>query len=336
VNLEPDRPVPGRSADETVLHSRVPPAGAGLRLVDWLERRFRYLDRDGWQREIAAGRVQLDGRAAEPGRLLRTGDLVAYRPPHEEPRADTAIEILHDDADIAVVFKPAHLVAHADGAFVRNTFFRVLERHYRERGERPRLQLAHRLDRETSGLLVVAKNPAASRALQRQFEAGTVHKEYLAVVHGVVGPDQLDLDGAIGRDAQSAVSIRRAVVARDAAGARPARTLVRVERRFAAHTLVRALPETGRTHQIRVHLAHAGHPVVGDKLYGRTDDEYLEYVRFVKAGGDPAWDGRLPSGRQLLHAGVLAFAHPTSGAALRLAAPQPPDMAAFVAALPPG
>ncbi len=299
--------------DETILRSRVPPAAAGTMLVDWLAARFRYLDGDGWREQIAAGRLQRNGRPATATDRLHTGDLIAFRPEHKEPRADLRIDVLADEAAFAVVFKPAHLVAHADGAFVQNTFFRVLERRYKDRGEPVQLALAHRLDRETSGLMVVSKDPATSRALQRQFTAGTVQKEYLAIVHGIVAADRLELEGAIGRDPHSEISIRRAVVMADQEDARAAHTTIEVLERLPTCTLVRATPHTGRTHQIRVHLTHAGHPLIGDKLYGRTDAEYLDYVRFVKAGGDPAWDGRLAAGRQLLHAAAIAFEHPHQG-----------------------
>lgn len=320
------------SGESTVLRSRVPPAAAGQRLVDWLAGRFRYLDEAGWRAEIAAGRVQRNDRPTRPEDLLRPGDSVAYRPVHQEPRANTAIAIVHDDPDFVVVDKPAHLVAHADGAFVQNTFFRVLERHFRDRGEHHKLALAHRLDRETSGLMVVTKCADASRALQQQFGNGAVGKEYLAIVHGEPQADEFDCDGWIGRDPNSEISIRRAVVEAGSAGAQPAHTRFRVERRLPGFALVRALPETGRTHQIRVHLTHLSLPLVGDKLYGRTDAEYLDYVRFVKAGGEPWWDGRLLAGRQLLHAEALAFAHPRTGAPLQFRAPLPEDFRAFLAA----
>ncbi|MEQ1634693.1 MAG: RluA family pseudouridine synthase, partial [Planctomycetota bacterium] len=302
--------------DETVLRSRVPPTADGQGVALWLSTRFRYLDEASWRLEIDAGRVQHNGKIARADDRLRRGDEIAYRPVHQEPRADTRIEILHDDDAFAVVFKPAHLVAHADGAFVQNTFFRVLERHYRDRGQKPTLALAHRLDRETSGLMVVTKSAVASRALQQQFTAGTVAKEYVAIVHGVVTADEFAVDGAIGRDPRSEITIRRAVVEVGTSGAQPARTTFRVERRLHAHTLLRAFPETGRTHQIRVHLTHLGHPLVGDKLYGRSDADYLDYVRFVKAGGEPWWDGRLEAGRQLLHAASLRFLHPITNAPL--------------------
>ena len=317
--------------NETVLRSRVPETGAGQKLAVWLAGRFRYLDEAQWRAEIDAGRVTHNGKPARAEDRLRRGDEVAYRPVHEEPRANTAIEILHDDPEFAVVFKPAHLVAHADGAFVQNTFFRALECRYRERGEKPPLALAHRLDRETSGLMVVTKSAAASRALQQQFAAGTVEKEYLAIVHGAVREEHFAVDGWIGRDANSEITIRRAVVADGSHGAQPARTTFRVEERIGDFTLVRAFPETGRTHQIRVHLAHVGHALVGDKLYGRTDADYLDYVRFVKQGGDPWWDGRLPAGRQMLHAAVLRFAHPGTGAPLAFHSAMPDDMTQFAA-----
>jgi len=316
---------------ETVLRSRVPPAAAGTTLVEWLAARFRYHDAAAWRQQIEAGRVQRNGRVAAADERLRIGDQIAYRPPHQEPRADTAIELLHDEPAFAVVLKPAHLVAHADGAFVQNTFFRVLERRYEALGERPRLALAHRLDRETSGLLVVAKTTAASRNLQQQFTGGAVHKEYLAVVHGVVGQDQQRIDQPIGRDPHSEIAIRRAVVAAGAEGVQAACTEITVLERGTAHTLLRAVPMTGRTHQIRVHLTSIGHPLVGDKLYGRSDADYLRFVQHVKAGGDPSWPGELPTGRHLLHAGVLAFAHPETGAPLRFAVDPPADFAAFVA-----
>ena len=320
---------------ETVLQSRVPAAAAGLTLGEYLAARFRYLDLDAWRAQVAAGRVRCNGGAARVEDRLAAGDLVAYRPAHAEPRADTAIELLHDEPDFVVVFKPAHLVAHADGAFVQNTFFRVLERHFAARGERPRLALAHRLDRETSGVLVVAKTRAAGRNLQQQFAAGGVRKEYDAVVHGVIGRQSLVVDAAIGRDPDSEIAIRRTVLPAGAPGARAACTTLRVERRYAAHTLVRALPASGRTHQIRVHLEHLGHPLVGDKLYGRSDADYLAWVRHVKAGGDPAWPGRLPAGRQLLHAAMLELDHPRTGARLCFRAPMPRDISDFLASLAP-
>ena len=309
----------------TALRCRVPAAAEGCLLAAWLAARFRYHDRDTWCAEIAARRVLRNGAGAEAGDRLAAGDQIAYLPPPAPARDGPPVAIVHDDPDFVVVDKPAGLVAHASGAFLQNTFVPELERRLGTR-----LLLVHRLDRETSGLLLLAKNAAANAALQAQFEAGTVHKHYLAVVHGVVRDDRYTIDAPIGPSEHSAIGVRRAVGEIGAARMRTAQTDVEVRERFALHTLLRLVPRTGRTHQLRVHLEHAGHPLVGDKLYGRSDAEYLDYVRHVKAGGDPAWDKRLGAGRQLLHATALHFAHPRHAGDLELAAAMPADMARFL------
>jgi 23S rRNA pseudouridine1911/1915/1917 synthase len=312
---------------ENVLSSRVPVAGIGVPLATWLAVRFRYLDETAWRIEIAAGRVRRNGIVACAEQVLALGDEVAYRPPAAAPRATPPVLIVHDDPDFVVVDKPAHLVAHAEGAFAQNTFLAALAR---DCGEDVRLTLVHRLDRETSGLLLLAKNADANTRLQQQFANGTVHKHYVAVVHGRLATSHFTIDAAIGPAANSIVTARRGVREPGTPKTRAARTDVFVLEQFAQHALLRLVPHTGRTHQLRVHLEHAGHPLVGDKMYGRTDAEYLEYVRHLKADGDPAWDNRLGAGRQLLHAASLDFAHPHTGTAIRLNAPMPADLQSFV------
>lgn len=308
-----------------VLAATVPTPAAGQTLVAWLAGRFSYFDAEGWRTAIAAGQVQCNGTAVPADTVLRAGDRVAFTPAAAPPAAASAqVAVLCDDADFVVVDKPPHLVAHHGGAFPQHTFVGALA----ARLGVAQLHFVHRLDRETSGLLLLAKSASATAVLQAQFQAGTVRKSYRAIVHGVLASEHGTLDAPIGRDDRSAVRVRRAVVPNGA----PARTQFRVCERLPHHTVLELQPQTGRTHQLRVHLEHLGHPLVGDKLYGRTDAEYQAWVQHLKLGGDRALGGRLGADRQLLHAETLAFGHPRTGAAVVCRAPAPADFAAFVAA----
>ncbi|MCA8950583.1 MAG: RluA family pseudouridine synthase, partial [Planctomycetes bacterium] len=256
---------------------------------------------------------------------LRAGAALCYRKQHREPPIDRDVRVLHRDPALLVVEKPAHLPVHGDGAFVRHTLIHLL-RH--ELGH-PEARIVHRLDRETSGLLVVARTDAARAALERQFVAGSVGKSYLAVVHGAVERDFV-CDAPIGRATTSSITLRRAAAA-NARDPKPASTRFTVLERGRDRTLLGCEPATGRTHQIRVHLEHVGHPLLGDKLYGRTDAEYLAFVARVKAGGDPR---EVPPGeppRQLLHAAALAFRHPDDERALRFESAAPAEFGAWLA-----
>jgi RluA family pseudouridine synthase len=295
------------AADELELRSRVPPHAAGARLLDYLLQRFPYHDRDAWRREIDAGRLRLGNRVLTAEARLPAGGQLVYRRVHREPPVDDRIEVLHADGAIVVVRKPAHLPMHADGPFVRHTLIHLV----RTRLQAPQLQLVHRLDRETSGVCVLAHSAAVRERLRRQFAAGTVHKAYLAVVRGAAADDFV-CDLPIGRAAGSAVALRRAAGA-GAVDAKPARTTVTVLRRGPARALVRCVPQTGRTHQVRVHLEAMALPVLGDKLYGRPDADYLRFVARVKAGQPATATDPDEPDRQLLHAEELTFDHPATG-----------------------
>ncbi len=305
------------AGEPLVLRSRLPAEAAGSLLADWLATRFRYLDRAQWQQELAAGQVHLDGRVARGCELLRAGQELAWHKVHREPFAELTVPVLHEDADLLVVDKPAHLPMHADGPFVQNTLVQVL----RQRLQVPTLDLVHRLDRETSGVLVLAKSARATKSLLAQFAAHSVQKNYLAVVRGLVAADGA-IDAAIGHSSTSSIALRRAVgpTARDA---KSAHTQFTVVQRGPSATLLRCVPRTGRTHQIRVHLESVDHPILGDKLYGVPDADYLAFVHAVKEHGDAR---RVPADRphrQLLHAESLAFLHPATGAAVAFTVPAP-------------
>ncbi|MBL8898149.1 MAG: RluA family pseudouridine synthase [Planctomycetes bacterium] len=312
-----------------MLSSRVPPAFAGRSLLEYLAQRFRYHDEAAWRGFIETRRVTVDGRAARPSQLVARGALVSFEPPAAEPEIPRELPLVHEDASFLVVEKPAGLVCHADGAFQQNTFLRELERQLSAREQSyVLLRLAHRLDRETSGLLVVARDAETARSFERQFTGGLVEKRYLAVVRGAPTQDRFEVDLPIGFSTRSEIAIRR-TASHEARDARDSRTSFEVLERRGDRSLVRCTPHTGRTHQIRVHLEAAGHPVVGDKLYGVPDERYLAWVHAVKA--EAPFDAVTVFGaeHQLLHAAEIAFEHPRSGEALRFVARWPERFAPF-------
>ncbi|HOT45595.1 MAG TPA: RluA family pseudouridine synthase [Spirochaetota bacterium] len=315
--------------EKTTLSSRITSNDDGISLVDFLCSRFKYHDRDRWTGIILEGSVTVNGAAAKPERVLKKNDVVSYAVELREPPVDTGITILHEEDSFLVAGKPGNLPSHADGNFIKNTFIYILRRRMGDAGHNGPVKLVHRLDRETSGIMVVGKTDSAHRVLVKQFEEGTVEKEYRAVVRGTVADDAFEVGGAIGPDGGSAVSIRRKVVPEGTPGSRPAFTRFEVIERYAGATLLRCLPATGRTNQIRVHLDHAGHPLAGDKLYGRSDEQFLEFVRRARRGiFEPLpW---MEAPRHLLHAYRLGFRHPVTGERVSFECPMPDDMKLFI------
>ena len=315
-----------------MLRSRVEAEAAPTTLLQWLVQRFRYLDANGWRAAIAAGQLQRNGQPTHADELVHGGDEIAFTPIAAPAGLTVEVPVLHADDDLVVVDKPPHLVVQTAGAFVHNTFVAALSARFPRTDGAAWLEPAHRLDRETSGVLVLVRHRDAARALQAQFERGEVHKRYLAVVHGNVATGHLIVDAPIRGPERGAAVPRSLVVTTVGNGSRRARTEARVEQQLRGFTVLQVTPHTGRRHQIRAHLAHAGHPLVGDKLYGQSDARYLAYVQHLKADGDPRWPGELPTARQLLHAEFLQLRHPRTGSELQLVAPRPHDLCAFVAA----
>ncbi|MGH7739364.1 MAG: RluA family pseudouridine synthase [bacterium] len=314
--------------EKTNLQSKIHSASAGHLLLDYVSQRFRYQTRDHWQEMIEEGYLTLNGKKANPETILRSGDLVSYQTVLNEPEVDKNIQIIHDEKSFLIADKPGWLPSHSDGNFIKNTFIYLIREKLKAQGWGGQAHLVHRLDRETSGLMVVAKSREAARSLARQFETGQVKKTYSAIVQGVVTHDFFEVDGSIGPDPQSQISVRRALQPEGEPGGQRAFTQFEVLRRMAGSTLVLCKPQTGRTGQIRVHLASQGHPLVHDKLYGRTDEEFLEFVRQSKAGWSDENGGRPP--RHFLHAGRLELLHPLTGQALEFESNWPDDMRAFL------
>lgn len=283
----------------------------GTRLDKVLVRLAGEFSRSWLQHLVAQGHVAVDGAAARTAsRRMRVGEKVQVRlEPTPQSAAfvaqPMALSIVHEDADLLVVDKPAGLVVHPAAGNWSGTLLNGLLAHHAGAARLPRAGIVHRLDKDTSGLMVVAKTPEAAFALSQAIAARTVRREYLALVHGRMAKEQ-QIDAPIGRDPVSRV--RMAVVP----GGREARTDVTVQ----AHadvdgtsiSAVHCRLHTGRTHQIRVHLSASGHPLVADSLYG----------------GAPA----LGMKRQALHAARLGLQHPRSGDSMHFEAPLPVDMAA--------
>ena len=282
-------------------------------------------------RFVAAGLVTLDRQLADPDQRVFAGQELRFTLPEPPDRGVDVDDppplpvVLHRDAWLLVLNKPAGLVVHPTGGTTTGTLIEAVQADLDSRTRLPgllRAGIVHRLDAQTSGAIAVACEPAAHRGLVEEFEASRVSKSYLAIVEGVVPRDRLTIKSPIGR-ARSGSRVLMSTRG-DAADRKPAVTHAAVLRRFASHTLVRCVPRTGRNHQIRVHLASAGHPLVGD-------DFYRAGGRFWPEGGRP--DTGLPIDRHALHAERLAFAHPVGGAWLDVTAPPPADFTATLAVL---
>jgi len=321
------------------LSYRVAEGEQGLRLDQFLARRLAWRSRTSVGRLVDDGLVELAGRSARANRRLALGEVVTVqlpRPVRDEalvPRGGTlgALPRLYEDECLLAIDKPPNVPVHPAGRLLHHTVITALHREYRDFADPSRdviPKLCHRLDLETSGVLLVAKTQEALVFVQSQFERRTVKKEYLVLVHGRVAGDEGLVDLPLG-PAIGGVHTQRAV--RHDVG-QPSRTRWRVERRWREHTLLHIDLLTGRHHQIRVHMAALGHPVVGDKLYGEDEGLFLRHADKALTVEDHA---ALQLPRQALHSHALEFVHPGKGR-MRIASPWPEDLAAFCEGLAEG
>ncbi|WP_417071239.1 23S rRNA pseudouridine(1911/1915/1917) synthase RluD [Niveibacterium terrae] len=294
-------------------YRQVPLEHGGLRLDQSLAQLFPEHSRNRLQTWIREGRVSVDEKLVDdPKRKLHGGEklaveLVEAPSDRAEEAEDIPLTILYEDMDIIVIDKPAGLVVHPGSGNWSGTLLNALLHHCPSSAALPRAGIVHRLDKDTSGLLVVAKNEVAQTDLVRQLQARTVKRQYYALARGSLRQGML-VDAPIGRHPTQ--RIKMAVHS----GGREARTQVRVCERFERCTLVECSLETGRTHQIRVHMAHLGHPLVGDAVYGGNR-------------GEPVFH------RQALHAWRLGLIHPRTGEAMHWESALPEDFAALLAGL---
>jgi 23S rRNA pseudouridine1911/1915/1917 synthase len=292
------------------------PGDAGKRLDQLLHERLPQYSRSRLQEWVRAGRVQVDGRGRRPSYPLRAGETVDVEPAELAPLRATPEEIpltvLYEDDDLVAIDKPAGMVVHAGAGVHSGTLVNALLHRFgalSRVGGDLRPGIVHRLDRFTSGVLLVAKHDAAHRQLAAQFSSRLVEKVYLALVHGAIRGDSGRIERPIARD-----PVRRTRMTARLTSGRAAWSEWQALRRLDGFTLVSVRIGTGRTHQIRVHLSSIGHPVVGDTLYGAP----------ARVEGKP------PLGRYFLHSHRIRFRLPSSGEEMVVVSPLPRELEAWM------
>jgi 23S rRNA pseudouridine1911/1915/1917 synthase len=287
---------------------------AGKRLDHFLQEQMPQFSRSRLQNWIKEGRALVDGAEAKPSHMLHGGERVEISPadpaPLQAAPEDLPLEILYEDASVIAINKPAGLVVHAGAGARSGTLVNRLVHHFSalsQLGGDLRPGIVHRLDKDTSGVLLVARNDAAHRALAAQFAGRTVEKTYLALVHGQVRHEQGRVTAPIARD-----PVRRIRMTTKLGTGRSALTEYRVLKRFEKFTYLEVRIGTGRTHQIRVHLASLGHPVAGDRVYGAPEAE-----------------------RMFLHAWRIAFVSPANSQLVTVEAPSPRELTQWLLSLRP-
>lgn len=295
------------------------PGEEGPRLDVFLAARLSF-SRARIQQGIQAGEVLVNGRTVRPSYKLRKGDLVETELTEvlvpSLVAEDIPLSVLFEDHDLTVINKPPGMVVHPAGDITGGTLANALAHRF---GAEP--GLVHRLDRDTSGLMVVARTEAAKEALTAQFRSREVTKHYVALVYGRLAAPRGTIAVPLNRDRKN----RLKMVPCAAGEGREALTLYEVREQWAEFALLDVEIKTGRTHQIRVHCAHLGHPVVADEMYGKGRSDQIQDPRSRAAVQE--------LGRQFLHAARLSFVHPRTGVRLEFEAPLPPDLSAMVATL---
>lgn len=302
-----------------IITSRISPLQRREPLDRYLANRFTYLTQDQWKQEVIDGRISLDGAiATNPSTALSGGEMLSWDGSRIiEPDVDRGITILYEDEWFVAVNKTGNLPVHPSGPYFNNTLVALLEERYGQK-----VYPAHRIDRETSGIILLAFNGKSAHDLSESLAKGS--KEYLALVHGCFPDQETIVDLPLGRDAESAVNKRRKAWP---GGTQKALTRFRKILTAREFSLVRCFPETGRLHQIRAHLKSAGFPIVGDKLYGREENAFLEFIRNGFTGG---LEERLLLPRSALHAARLVILHPHTQEKIIIRAPLPEMFVDFI------
>lgn len=325
--------MPDDLSREPVLHT-VEARAHGWRLDHYLARLYSNYSRAILQRAIAEGGVLLNGLPVKPSRRLHVNDRLSIRLPDQPDYTvapeDLPVDVLYEDEQLIVVNKPAGMIVHPGRGNTRGTLAAALQFHFDRLSDtagRHRPGVVHRLDRDTSGVLVVAKDNQVHHRLSRQFEQRSVTKEYRAIVRGTV---ELDSDWIETHLRVNPVHREKMMVCPAEGNSRPAATFYEVEERYRGFTHVRLFPKTGRTHQLRVHMTHIGHPIVADRQYGGGDR--LRRSELAPDATNSGADDTLIT-RQALHAHRLAFRHPATNEPVDYTAQLPQDFTQTLDAL---
>jgi 23S rRNA pseudouridine1911/1915/1917 synthase len=321
----------GLSSDQPILIT-VEARAHGWRVDHYLSRIFPNFSRALFQRAIETQAILVNGIPVKTARRLRVNDHISVRLPQQSDRTlppeDLPLNILYEDEAIVVLDKAAGMIVHPGKGNYRGTLAGALQFHFDRLSDvagQLRPGIVHRLDRDTSGLLVVAKDNTVHHRLSGQFERREVTKEYFAITHGVFDLDRDDVSTHIRVNPSHR---EKMVVAEGIGNARPAQTFYEVQTRYRGFTAVRLFPKTGRTHQLRVHMQHVGHPIVADRLYGGgsflTIGDLIARSKTNEPLNDPA--ERVLIQRQALHARRLAFKHPQSGKPVEFESPLSDDI----------
>ena len=305
-----------------------------VRIDKFLFERMQHSSRNRIQKAADAGYIHVNNVPVKSNYKVRPEDVITLmldRPKHDNTieAEDIALDVVYEDDVLMVINKPAGLVVHPGAGNFHGTLINAIAWHLKDMPSfdpnDPEVGLVHRIDKDTSGLLVIAKTPDAKTALGKQFFNKTTHRSYNAIVWGNITEDEGRIEGNIARDPKD--RLRMTVFPPDSEIGKPAVTHYRVIERFGYTTLIECILETGRTHQIRAHMKHIGHPLFGDERYGGTEilrgqrsSTYKAFIRNCLA----------LCNRQALHARTLGFVHPVTGEQMDFTSEQPADLAALI------
>lgn len=298
-------------------HVRIPDIYWGMSIDEYYIKRFPYKSRDGWLASMAEGRIMINGRRITPEYKIKANDILdSFVKDIVEPPINPEWQSIYEDDDLEIINKPGHLAVHPTGRYYKHSYVQIMA----EKDPSRKIYLLHRLDVETSGLLIVGKTNRLAAAFLKMFNAKEVHKKYMALVKGKFPSEGVLVDEPIGLTKDSAIGVKMAVNGKEAKEA--ASRFELIEHR-GDYSLIRCIPITGRTNQLRVHLEHIGFPILGDKMYCKDDSVFIDYH---ENGETLELKKKLILYRQALHAYQVSFVHPFKNELMTFEAPYPSDI----------